>query len=370
MRKQRALVIGPIPPPIGGDTVSTRRLLASRYWEEIGIEPVHVNTSAGDRVRVAGERLGPRDIARGIGVFTRVVSRLSRVDMVLLWTNSRFFCTAGVWILFAARLARRPLVVKFFGVSFTGFVRGLPGPWRRAVIRALGNAAFVFPQTESMTEELVREFDLPRERVICLPNCLPDGALEGECRERRFAGRCVFIGQVKREKGVFETIEALAGLKDFTCDFYGPVLDRDREAFLGAVAGASNVHYRGIAVPEDVCTIIGGYDLLLLPSYHAGEGYPAVILEAFAAGVPVVASDWKAIPELVADGERGIIVPVRSPGAVRGALRRLGNDSALYGMMSRNAFEYARRYSEQAVVKGILLERVRRIISVSGSARR
>ncbi len=369
MRTRRALVIGPTPPPIGGDTVSTRRLLASRYWDEIGIEPVHVNTSPGDRVRVAGERLEVRDITRGLGIFMRVVSRLSRVDVVLLWANSRFLCTAGVPIMLAARLARRPVVVKFFGASLTGFVRGLPGPWRRIVLGALGNVQCVFPQTERLAGELAREFELDEERIVCLPNYLPDRALEGAYRDRRFTGRCVFIGQIKREKGVFEAIEALAGLKEFTCNFYGPVLERDREAFLGAVAGTSNVHYRGIAVPEDVYTIVGGYDLLLLPSYHMGEGYPAAILEAFSAGVPVVASDWKAIPDLVADGERGIIVPVRSPGAIRDALRRLENDSALYGTMSRNAFEYARGYSERAVVKGILLERVRRIISVSGSAR-
>jgi hypothetical protein len=55
-------------------------------------------------------------------------------------------------------------------------------------------------------------------------------------------------------------------------------------------------------------------------------------------------------------------VPVRSPGALRDALRRLGRDGALYGMMSRNAFEYARGYSERAVVKDILFERVRRIV--------
>ncbi|HUV37498.1 MAG TPA: glycosyltransferase [Patescibacteria group bacterium] len=365
MRTWRALVIGPTPPPIGGDTISTQRLLASRYWKEFGIGPVHLNTSAGGPVRI-GERLGLRDILRGARILVHVFSRLSRIDVVLLWANSRFLCTIGVPIIAMGRLARRPVVVKIFGAFLAERLRTLRGPWRRVVIGALGNAAFVFPQTESMTDELVQELGLPRERVICLPNFLPDAALEGTHRGRRFGGKCIFIGQIKREKGVFDIMEALAGRRDFTCDLYGPVLDRDRAEFLEGIDGTPNIHYRGVAPPGDVQRIVGEYDLLLLPTYHIGEGYPAVILEAFAAGVPVVATGWKSIPDLVADGERGIIVPVRSPGAIREALQRIGRDEALYESMSRNAFEYARRYSERIVVRGILLERVRGLLDGSG----
>ncbi len=362
MRKRRAMVIGPTPPPIGGDTVSTQKLIASGYWEEIGIEPVHVNTSAGDRVRVAGERLGPRDIARGIGVFMRVVSRLSRVDVMLLWVNSRFLCTIGVPIVAAGLLAHRPVAVKIFGGYLGERLRALPAWRRRVVIGTLRRAVFVFPQTEAMTGELVREFGLPHERVVCMPNYLPDGALEGTLGDRRFGRACVFMGQIKREKGVFDIIEAMTGLPEFTCDMYGPVLDRDSDEFFAKAGEVPNVRYRGIAPPGEVLQVVAEYDLLLLPSYHVGEGYPAVILEAFAAGVPVVATDWKSIPDLVADGERGILVPVRSPESIRGALRRIEASGRLYEAMSRNAFEYAHGYSERIVVRDILLERIRGLL--------
>ena len=359
MRKKRALVIGPTPPPIGGDTVSTRRLLASRYWNEFGIEPLHVNTAAGDRVRVAGERLGARDIARGVSIFMRAVSRLSRIDVVLLWANSRFLCTAGVPIIHAARLWRRPVVVKFFGASLTGFIHDLPGPWRRIVLRTIRAVDILFPQTERFAAELVGELGLEAEHVVCLPNYLPDRMLEGTYRDRRFNGKCLFIGQVKREKGIFDIIEALAGRSDFTCDFYGPVLDRDRAEFFETISGEPNIRYRGVAEPGEMQPILDGYDLLLLPTYHAGEGYPAAVLEAFAAGVPVVATDWKAVPDLVADGERGFIVPIRSPTAISEARPRPPNDGARCGVVSPNALEYARAYTERAVVRDILLRHVR-----------
>lgn len=365
MRARRALVIGPTPPPVGGDTVSTRRLLDSTYWREIGVEPIHVNTSPGDRVRVAGERLTLRDIARGVSILMRVLPLLPRTDVVLLWANSRFLCTIGIPIIALGRLARRPVVVKFFGVSLTDFIRRMPAPWRWVALNTLALPRFLFPQTERLADELVREFGIDSGRVVRLPNYLPDRMLEETFEQRRFTGRCVFLGQVKREKGVFDIIEALAGLTEFTCDVYGPVLERDSAEFFERIEGVPNVRYRGVASPDDVHRIVGGYELLLLPSYHAGEGYPAVVLEAFAAGVPAVATDWKSIPDIVADGERGILVPVRSPEAIRAALGRIAADGALYESLTRNAYAYARRYSERTVVRDILLDRVRRMCSTA-----
>jgi glycosyltransferase involved in cell wall biosynthesis len=364
MRRRRALIVGPTPPPIGGDTVSTRKLLTSGYWNEIGVEPRHVNTSAGDRLRVVEGRLEVGDIARGVGIFMRVLSRLPGTDVVLLWVNSRFLCTLGVPIILVSSMMRRPVVVKVFGEYLAERIRRLSGFQRRFVMKALQKVLYMFPQTERMAEELVREFGLRPERVVCLPNYLPDAMLAGEFRERRFTGRCIFVGQIKREKGVFDILEALAGAPDFTCDLFGPVLERDRKAFLEKVARAPNIEYRGIAQHEDVSSLIDKYDVLLLPSYHEGEGYPAVVLEAFAVGVPVVAADWKSVPKIVADNERGMLVPVRSPDKIREALERLGRDSSLYGTMSRNAFDYARSYSEKAVVRDVLMDRLRRLFVV------
>ena len=141
MRTRRALVIGPTPPPIGGDTVSTQKVLASVYWDEMGIEPVHINTSSGDHVRVDADRRGAGDVPRGIALIFRILARLSRVDVVLLFVNSRFLCTIGVPIIAAALLARRPVVIKTFGGYLADRLRGLPVPWRRIVIGLLRRAA-------------------------------------------------------------------------------------------------------------------------------------------------------------------------------------------------------------------------------------
>ena len=108
--------------------------------------------------------------------------------------------------------------------------------------------------------------------------------------------------------------------------------------------------------------VAAGYDAVLLPSYHEGEGHPAVVLEAYAAGVPVVATDWLSLPELVEDGVRGFLVPVRSPEKIREAVDRLATDESLYESMCGKALVYVESFSERAVVGGILVPLVERAL--------
>ena len=53
------------------------------------------------------------------------------------------------------------------------------------------------------------------------------------------------------------------------------------------------------------------YDVLILPTYHEGEGYPGIILEAFSLGLPVISTNWNSIPEIVKHNENGLLVPIK-----------------------------------------------------------
>jgi glycosyltransferase involved in cell wall biosynthesis len=86
----------------------------------------------------------------------------------------------------------------------------------------------------------------------------------------------------------------------------------DRVAFLG---------YRA-----DVPALIAAASVVVLPSWI--EGLPLVLLEAMAAGVPVVATAVGGTPELVVDGDTGLLVPPRDPGALASALDSLLADPA------------------------------------------
>jgi glycosyltransferase involved in cell wall biosynthesis len=264
----------------------------------------------------------------------------------------------GLPIVLSCLVAQKPIAIKAFGAMLAELIGAMPPIRKRLTASLLNKAAYIFPETKKQAEELVKVAGISPARVVLLPNFLPDASLRFDRRAKRFAGRCVFLGQIKTEKGVFDIVEALRGQERFRCDFFGPIVDRDRDAFMEALSGSGNCAYRGMAEPDSVTETIGGYDVLLLPSYHPGEGYPAVILQAFAAGVPVIASDWKDIPEIVEDGVTGILVPAKAPVRIREALARLAADGALYESMAASAFVFSRAFSEKALVDDILVARV------------
>lgn len=338
-------------------------VLGSRYWKEAGIELDYVNTSAGDRVRLPEARRTAADILRGLRILAQVKWKLPRARLVLLWANSGFICSLGVLIMMISSVFRKPLIVKVFGAYLAERISRL-GPARRSLtVSMLKKARFILPQTRSLAGSLAEETHLPPERISPFPNFIPDAMMPPELNKRRFSGRFVFVGQVKREKGVFEIIKALQGRKGWSCDFYGPVVERDREEFAAAVSGSGNCRYSGLIDPGGVVETIAAYDLLLLPTRHIGEGYPAVILQAFAGGTPVVSTEWRSIPEIIDDGRTGLLVKAQSPDELVRAIERFESDEALYASVAAEAFEKAKEFSEKSVVKGILLEKVVGIVS-------
>jgi glycosyltransferase involved in cell wall biosynthesis len=356
MKRVRAILIGPMPPPIGGDTVLTLNMSRSRYWRESGIELALVNTSAGDRVRLYEERLGAGDVLRGLRIVARASVEIPRSGAVLLWANSRFLCTAGLAIVLLCRLLRKPLLVKAFGTSLVQRMEEYRPLRRRFTASILDKITYLLAETNGFVRWLVDDAGLAATRVVHVPNMIPDESFKGSFARRRFSGKCIFVGQIKREKGVFDIIEALKGeSEDFRCDFFGQLVDRDREEFLERISGRDNLRYKGIIEPGGVCDVIRGYDALLLPTYHGGEGYPAVLLEAMAAGVPVVTTNWRSISEIVPDEVRGMLIPVKSPEALRDVLMRFSSDQDLYNAIAKNAYEYVNAFSEKEIVGNTII---------------
>jgi glycosyltransferase involved in cell wall biosynthesis len=103
---------------------------------------------------------------------------------------------------------------------------------------------------------------------------------------------------------------------------------------------AGQVHFLGQR--QDVPDLLNAMDIFVLPSYS--EGVSLALLEAMAAGLPVIATAVGGLPEVVTDGQTGLLIPPRDAAALDGALTRLLSDPSLAKQLGENARRYVRKH--------------------------
>jgi glycosyltransferase involved in cell wall biosynthesis len=109
---------------------------------------------------------------------------------------------------------------------------------------------------------------------------------------------------------------------------------------------------RGALPHQEIPSVLAGATAMVLPSVTSRdgqmEGIPVALMESMAAGVPVVATKLSGIPELIRDGETGLLVPERDPAALAEAMSRLASDAALGARLAAGARRIVREEFDRA----------------------
>lgn len=132
----------------------------------------------------------------------------------------------------------------------------------------------------------------------------------------------VFLSRIEREKGCDYIIKAVEKLNEttykgkFDVTFYGKTtLDHSyKEKFVRQIENNNDLIYKGVLNLQqpDNYKELARYDVMLFPTYWSGEGFPGVIIDAYIAGLPVIASDWNMNCDVVKEGETGWIIPTHN----------------------------------------------------------
>lgn len=146
----------------------------------------------------------------------------------------------------------------------------------------------------------------------------------------------LFVGRLAAVKGVPVLFEALQSVieqhPDVRLHLIGDGPERARlEKQASDMGLADHLTFLGYQSQAAVAEALSSTDIFVLPSF--AEGVPVVLMEAMAAEVPVVTSRIAGVPELVSDGESGLLVPPGAPGPLAAALNRLLADPDLRARM-------------------------------------
>ena len=182
---------------------------------------------------------------------------------------------------------------------------------------------------------------VPAEKIVIIPNGVDLPSSPPIMRQPSHPHRIVFIGRLDPVKRLPDLLEAIALLQGYArLDIYGEGAER---AVLGAKIRNANLGslvtlHGTIATPAQA---LAGAELLVLPS--EAEGFGLVLIEAMAAGVPVVATNAPGIRDVVRDGVTGILVPVGSPTELAAAIRSVLDDQLRRQSLIAAAYADVRR---------------------------
>ena len=289
----------------------------------------------------------------------------------------------ALWLRRAGRrLEPPPLVAALLQVSYreerravralrdpAGRVLGRPGVteiafrWLKAPLQvALGRltarlAGVVLAPSAATAAELERDYlaGAGRGRVAVVPNvtgglpvppAAPPAPLDGGPAET--PGYLLFVGRLRLRKGVEVLLEALARLPGARLLIAGDGEHRAAlEARTAALGLGGAVRFLGRASAGRVQALLAGARALVVPSIY--EGMPLVVLEAMAAGVPVVASRVSGIPEVVDDPATGWLVLPEDPSCLARALgEALADEAAARRRGAAGRLKVARTFTPAA----------------------
>jgi glycosyltransferase involved in cell wall biosynthesis len=233
---------------------------------------------------------------------------------------------------------------------------GLPRYYIGAETQILRRLDCVIAVSQAVREELLRR-GVPVERVVVVPNGIPSEAAtvagEAAATVPPFGPTLLTVGRLVAEKNIGAALRVLAVVR---AKYPGAGLliagEGPLRAQLEAEARALGVHdaVRFLGFVEQPRRLFSHCDCFLLPSNT--EGLPIALLEAMAAGVPIVASGVGGVPGAIANEVGGILVPAGDLESLVSGVMRVLNDRCLASALGRGARErFEEAFTDERMVE-------------------
>ncbi len=170
-----------------------------------------------------------------------------------------------------------------------------------------------------------------------------------------------YFSRVMREKGIEDCISAVkllndrAGYVKYTLDIFGLINEPYRETFEQMIPKFPDyIRYNGIVDFQKSSSVLKDYFVMLFPTSYTSEGYPNAVVDAFSAGLPVIATRWHYNADIIHEGEDGFLVDVGNVEQIISAIEKLSADSNLYSKMRENCLKRCSEYLPEYAVRKVI----------------
>lgn len=229
-------------------------------------------------------------------------------------------------------------------------------PFLRLVLKRID---FIYVETSTMKRALAEN---GLSNVVILPNfkdipiLTEDELVYPEGEPYRL---CTF-SRVMKEKGIEDAVEAVKAVNEkygrtvYTLDIYGQVDAEQIKWFEELKESFPNyVRYKGLVVYDKSVEVLKDYFALLFPTRFYTEGIPGTIIDAYAAGVPVISAKWESFEDVVDDGVTGIGYEFGNCDELLHILLQIAEIPAVILGKKKNCIARAKEFSPDSVMQDI-----------------
>lgn len=295
---------------------------------------------------------------KAIWIFIVTLLRCDRLIYIPAHNNLKYLFPA---IFVIAHLLRFQVIYIAVGGWLPEYLRDLP--MHRWLLKRIKGILMENNFASSQLKELYGF-----RRVSVIPNFRqePIGDFLPRMREKDEMLRLVFMARINKMKGLDTIAGVAAKVKDaypeikISIDFYGPINAPDKLYFeQELIEKYSFIHYKGVLEPDKIVVTLRSYDAMLFPTHYFTEGFPGSILDAYRAGIPVIATHWKYATEFIQENVTGYIVDFGNPILpMFSCIRKLYSDSSLLLRLKEGAYNRSLCYTPDAawgILKPLIL---------------
>lgn len=263
-------------------------------------------------------------------IFSAGIFYLPKYSRIILNFNNKGMLYVAPFLFLISKLFEKRVALRFFGGNSIEIIDQVPQLYKLFLVKIYKNVDFIF--CETMNE--VNYFKKINSSVYWFPNCRE---FDSKFRRKEYKKRIVFISQVIKSKGIEILISVIKELgTEYELKIYGPILDPELKYL------EESNYYKGILTAKEVENVLDENDVLVLPTFHKGEGYPGVIIEAYSRSVPVIATNWNSIYEIVRDNESGYLITPKSTASLKEAILKV--NASNYRKLNEGAFKLSHSF--------------------------
>jgi glycosyltransferase involved in cell wall biosynthesis len=353
--KKTILIFGKVPPPYIGPAVATEIILESDLKNVYNL--VHFDTSHHKTFDQLG-KLSFKNLFYPFILYFRLVIYITRYSPDIVYIPSQQTTIAflrDIPFFILTKIFRKKLVCHLRGGYFLKFFKEC-NVLMKLIIKTAQKCVDAQIVLGNNLISIYEKF-MSADKIFVVPNGR-DFNFDENIKSDKDKINILFLGNLIEEKGIIDFINAAIkilekGIYNVSFQFAGNHYNC-KEKIQNLISSIGNLDIVDIGhVQGKIKTmLLQNADIFVFPTYYRNEGHPWVIVEALAAGLPIISTDWGAISESVIDGSNGFIVEPKNVDALSLKIEQLLNDEMLRVKMGRNSKSiYEKKFTQKSLVK-------------------